>query len=257
MSVSLDKPCVASRPLLTEENGFDSFHRASHNFRELMKSFDDWHSGKRKSIVEQYEQGRLSIICDLGISAASDQIVPCSAISAQNPRAKYDLLASLIFHANVVDDIDIHHWKQEPMFVQVVKVVQGPKGVIPSLVRFHNLHDEVSDCFRGSMYRSAINSRYKFLPRYTNRELCMQVVGTESPIDDLIHGVIQRSSQIVERITDQESKCIRNELADFDLNSIVSGFRIVVDAETVTAMCGKPVNLTVEIIDVLFGPLDL
>ena len=85
----------------------------------------------------------------------------------------------------------------------------------------------------------------------------MQVVGTESPIDDLIHGVIQRSSQIVERITDQESKCIRNELADFDLNSIVSGFRIVVDAETVTAMCGKPVNLTVEIIDVLFGPLDL
>src|ERR1700687_2364067 len=101
----------------------------------------------RESLLEQYQQGRFTVVCDLDICRSA--IVEAGAVASDYPSANTDLCASGVFCPDFTNGAGLPNWNQQPVFVQNVETVQGPEGVIPSIIGFYNIHDEISDCFGG------------------------------------------------------------------------------------------------------------
>jgi len=241
---------------LIEEDRFDTAHDVADKFRQLMERWNNRFSFPDKSLVEQYQQGRCSLVCDLAIFVP-DQFECSNAVSRQCPWA-YDVLpVSLVFNANIMHNPHIHDWKQEPMFIENVEIVQGPQGIIPSTVRLYGIHDKLSDLWGGLLYQSAIDGRYHSISGFSKWEPSMVIKVTESAENNFIDGEIKRTLQIVKGVSDDRREILRNELEHLNLKNIISAVRIAVDAESVEATCSEKVNKAVKIIDVLFGPFNL
>jgi len=168
-------------------------------------------------------------------------------------------IASVVLQADTGNQLDVQDWNQEPMLVDVVHVVKGPEGIIPSFVGLCDVHDEVADCFGGLIYQSAIDGSYKILARRPEGEFGVIVMRAESPKNDFIDRVIHRRFKVVQRIANDESEVLkrREKLRKLDPKNIVSGLSISIDPKGVEATYCDPSNLRVEIVDVMFGPFDL
>jgi hypothetical protein len=253
VSVLLDKLETAG---LREKDFLDACNQASDHFRDLTKRWENRFSFPDRSLVEQYQNGRCALICDLKISPR--QVVADKSSSSRDNLVEH-FFVSAIFNADTVDYVDVHDWKQEPMFIDVVKVVQSQQSTIPSIVRLYGIHDEVADCYGSAMYQSAIDGRYKFIPRGFEREFSVIVVAFQRPKNNLIDGVIQSRFEVVQGIANDKGKLARRrrELHNLDFENIISGLRIVLDSEYVKATYREYLDFTVKICDVMFGPFNL
>ena len=183
---------VISLALLADKDFLDPIDDTANAAHEVHKSRNDRRSCKwNRTLVEQYQQGQASLICDLAILQVIKR-VSSSASPCDNPPS-HQVLASLVFNADVVNAIDLHHWQQEPVLVENVETVQGPNGVIPSVVRLYPIHDETSDCLGGLCYLAAINGGLKFLPIFPDRKSSVVVRATESSNYDFVDNKIKSS----------------------------------------------------------------
>jgi len=242
--------------LLAKENALNSFERAAHNVRQLNERWNNRFTFHKQSLVEQYRHGRIALICDLDISTAK-AFADTEVTFREHPSSNANRFATLIFNANVINLRDVQDWKQKPVLVENVEIVQGTDGVIPSLVRFYDIHDEVRDCLGGWAYCSAIDGCYKFIPGIGDRESSVFVPPVSSPKDNFINGQVQRPPEIVEGISEDERKLLWKGLSYNYLKNIISSLKITLNAETVGVICGEGKNSFVKVIDVLFGPFNL
>lgn len=235
----------------------DVFDDATHHFNELTKRWKNRLTSQGNSRVEQYENGRISVICDLAITPS--HFVSSYSPSADNPRLDNVLIASVVFNSDAMDHVHMHYWEQDPVLVDNVQIVQGPQGIIPSLVRLYDIHDEIADISGCLMYQSAIDGRYKFIPRLTERKSSVVVVSVKPSKYDLINQNIQSSLKVMQSIADDQSKVsrVRHHARYLDLKHIVSCIRICLDKERVNCTINQEIAAGVKIQDVLIGPLDL
>jgi hypothetical protein len=243
--------------VLSNKNSLDTFNHARDHFRELTKRWENRFTFPSRSLIEQYQDGRFALICDLEIS-------PRKIKTGKSGSACHDLidnvvLASVVLHSDVVNHVDVQHWQQEPVLIDIVEIVQCPQGTIPSVVRLYDIHDEVADCFGGLMYQSAINGLYKFIPRRSKREFGVVVVAPKPSKNNLVDGVIQRGFEVVQSISDDKSEITRRrqKLCNLDFKNIVSGLGVTLNTENVKAAYRESLDFAVKIDDVLFGPFDL
>jgi hypothetical protein len=243
------------KSLLGDQDSLDPVQNAADKFRKLNERFNNRATFHGHSLVEQYHQGRFTIVCDLDIRVA-DTLVSRGSISSNSPSPDNNLLASVIFSNNIIDRRDLHEWNQKPVFVENVESVQGPKGTIPSLVRFYDIHDEVTDLFGGLVYFCPSNGSYKVMSSCLKRETGMVVVDIEVVKYDLIDSEIKGTVEVVEGIANYEREVIWHGLSSVDLHAIVSELSVTLDAESVRVH-SKSTDHFVKVIDVLLGPINL
>lgn len=241
--------------LLCEKYPLNTFDDVADKFRQLLERWNHRLTLHGQSLVEEYQRDRLTLVCDLDISGGLKH--RHGSIARHNQVHIDPLVASIIFSAKANDRSNLHHWKQEPVFVKNVEIVKASEGIIPSLVRFYDIHDEVSDLFGGLPYQSAIDGVYKAIPTLPERECSVIVVPLQSSENDLIESNIQGTFEVVSGIADDEGKVVWKGFSYLDLKAIVSSLNVFINTETVKVSVGEGQDARVKIVDVLLGPFNL
>jgi hypothetical protein len=239
---------------LCKKNSFDSIHDAADQFRELNERWNNRFTLQGQSLVEKYREGRMSVVCDFEFSRTakwSRGAISCNGDIADNP------VVSLVFCAKTEDRSYLYDWKQKPVFVEDVDIMQGPQGVIPSSVRFYDIHDEVKDVFGGLLYQSAIDASYKFIPRFKEWKYSVIVVPSKSSKVDFVNSKVQSALEVVRGISNDKSNVSWQGFSYIELDAIVSGLKILIGAKRVKITSSKSQDFRVKIIDVLLGPFNL
>ena len=206
---------------------------------------------------ENYANGRIALICDLNFSLPGEEVG--HVLSRSSPLWDYKNFATLVFVANVSNPLPLQMGDQQPVFVFNVESVQGPDWAsIPSFVGLYDLHDEVDDPFGGLMYKSAIDGVYKFIPSVAHRKL--GVVGSLSSGSKLniVGDKIESSSEIMQSVTNNAHEFFWHGLTKLELERITAGARVTFNPNGVKVTLDDFANQkSIQISDVLFGPLDL
>jgi hypothetical protein len=148
------------------------------------------------------------------------------------------------------------------MFVRNVHIVQGPQGPIPSLVGFYDIDDEVPQRNSGPvigkflLFQSAIYGTYKFLPLIADWKMSMQVGLTRKFIENSVVENIERTSQIVQGIADDEGSRGSGKVSEECNTDAIVPF-LLLDGNGVKVRRGKIGQELIQVIDVLHGPFNL
>ena len=204
---------------------------------------------------ENYADGRFAIICDLNFSPPGGE--SGCVLSCSGPLRKLEYLATLVFVANVSEPFEMYMRDKQPMLVLDVESVQGPDGFpIPSFVGLYDIHDEVDDPFGGLMYESAINGGYKFIPSVAYRKLSvLRPLACMTELN-VIGNKIESGAQVMKGISDDAHKFPWHDCTRVELERIVTSIKVSLNEDSVR-VCVDAHQKSVQISDVLFGPLDL
>jgi hypothetical protein len=242
---------------LRQEHHFDVFEYAANHIGQLNQKWRDSYTLHRQSFLEKYKNLGLTLICDFQVSMLGERIEG-SLGAAKNPHSNENALASVVFKAKINEGTDLQHWKQKPMLVQDIETVQGPEGIIHSFIWLYGIHNETTDCFGGLMYQSTVDCSYKFIPSFSEWKPSEIVVPVKPGENNRVNGKIKRPSEIMKSITDDEGQMVTWEWPNFAvMEDIISRLRVNLTDESVEVTFSECLNLRVEVIDVLLGPLNL
>jgi hypothetical protein len=245
-----------SGPSSHQEFPLQQRYSAANQFAELAKRWKNRLAPHRQSLLEKYRQAEMSLVCDFQIvsrESLRDGSSPCD-----DPRCQRDFFASCVFQANFENAVDLHVWDKQPVLVQNFEFVQGPDSIsIPSLIRLYDIHNESNDGFRNLIYQSTIDGSYKLIAGESRWETGLSRPLSSMAKFNVADGEIQSRSQIVQRVSNNESDLIRYGLSNRSLKNIASSFRVFIDAKSVSITCGEYPQAPLKILDVLIGPFDL
>jgi hypothetical protein len=162
-------------------------------------------------------------------------------------------------HLNSVSRSDSNCYQQS-MLVDVIKLAEVPKRVVPSLVRLQ-LHDDSHRLIACSVYFAA-NRGFIILGfgegRLENRERRIFDSGLVAVRENgLPCEMIKSGSEIVSNVADNNAETDGRFLKKSKLEDTISSFRIIVCDNSIMVTPKVGATLDVEIADVLFGPFDL
>jgi len=146
----------------------------------------------------------------------------------------------------------------DSVFVEIVQLVKCSKGIIPSLVWFYCIDDEVTELSSDLLFKSAINGLFKFIPRFMCRKMDIRghVIPAQSS-HNLRDGVIERGSQVVNDISDHrpKRKILCGRLPE--ISAEIASFRVFIDERRVEISRQEFINPRLRLLDVLIGPFNL
>jgi hypothetical protein len=117
----------------------ESVNRARHAFRNFVERDDDGLVLKGNSYVEYYRNGRMALLlhCKLPIPFKFPLV---RSIGKEVFVDNEDLF--VVLKADVRKPHHVEYWNEQLMLVPDIHIVQGPEGVIPSLVGLYDIHEE-------------------------------------------------------------------------------------------------------------------
>jgi len=233
----------------------DCLHNARHELRQIMQRWDDRLTIENLSFAENYIEGRLSLICDIEVGVSRYHIQFSSL--PNNKVNELKAITSLVFGTCPNKSGDRGDGDQQLMFVHDVEVVKCAQGVIPSLVRFYRIDDNVDDGTGRSLYFPAIDGFYKFVTRVPKVELRLPVGCVSSQGDDLVSHQVQGRAQVVNCIANNQGNFTGHLLSGLELQDIISTIRVSLDVKTIEVRLEKCQENALKLIDVLVGPFDL
>ena len=126
-------------------------------------------------------------------------------------------------HIDILDGNDCDGGQNEVVLVDVVQIGNGIKVRVPTWIRFYLIPNECGNAWNGFLYRSVSPAGFLILPLSPEWKINSPVSLNAGPF--LHNGggpVIQRRSEIMERIPDNEREDIRDWLKRFieQLNAI-------------------------------------
>ena len=131
------------------------------------------------------------------------------------------------------------------------------KSPFPSRVRLYRFHDTVDDLFRGALCKSTLQASFKGIPGLIHGKSGVVASATYGSEFNLCDNVVEGASEIVQGVTKGKSEGIRQGLSRSDFKEIVSSIRIMFDQDFVGLSLRELPQYHVEVVDVLYGPLDL
>jgi hypothetical protein len=141
------------------------------------------------------------------------------------------------------------------VLVTEVEIVNGSKQVVPSIV-WLQCPDYFDDLWAGAVYVSVFDGVFKVLPFSTERKI--NFLGIDAINSHKFTSEdVQSSSQVMNAITDDCGKILRNFLSNPYNQHTFFGVRILLDNDSIRLSPHVSDDFVVEISDVLFGPFNL
>jgi hypothetical protein len=246
--------------------------------RELMEKWDKRITLDNLRLVERYLKGELEVHILLRLSVESGQAGEFAAIltyfepiarAEQDRSSKCRDIAPGECSANqtgipclVKGGInDSHsHDGQPTVFVDIVKFVENPEVLVPTIVWLECLYDAYSARGNslyfskrlGFVFGASLADHKGDLPQSPLRQL----VKSGTFLGNLPDQMVESAAQVMDGIAKSQQEPIRNRGDDFGPKDLVSRLRVIMDSDFVWAAIEKVPNLTIEIADVMFGPFD-
>src|SRR5437667_1425655 len=151
-----------------------------------------------------------------------------------------------------------HDSGNQAMLVPTVKLMDVPQSVVPTHVRLYR----TEQFFRTGahlVYFSLTNGRCVLLATLrtiADREISVFVRAASTSLDKLPREMIQRTSQVVDGISDYQCEVCRDRLNSSDLQSYVTNCRLFLDAKCIRLRVAEGTDGGIQITDVLFGPFN-
>lgn len=138
----------------------------------------------------------------------------------------------------------------QAMLVDTIKLGKFPQQKLTSLVRLYLLKDERREVGEGLLYRSVMcGLRYYVVPRSADWQ------GHPVHAGNSDHDVVERGSQVVNGIPDDQRNAGWKLCYADDLDALLSGLEIVLDSQSCEVRIQKGSVLIDKFVDVALGPL--
>lgn|SRR6266576_404379 len=228
---------------------------------ELRKLYERWEHRLTPynflSLAEQYVKGRLTVALDVNLLRRPDKThLPRAADDTEG--AINQLKTLLVFRIHAVEGDHRHDGNEQPVLVGDIEAMQRVQRIaLPSLVRLYDVDNECGKVGQRSLYRSAIDGRYKFLSRLADCEPRMLVLSEVRATANFPLHIIERRAEVVNAVADVQGNHGGNGFLQSELETIVSGIRIFLYAQTAKVALDESINERIQVSDVLIGPYDL
>ena len=234
----------------------EGFERAANDYIETAKRWKDELARYQRPLAEDYCSGKVALFYNLqplASGVSEDQRLVVEDDSLLDPKP----FPLLVFNQKTAEFPHLLALNQRPMFVLDVESVKSPDGVpVPSLVRLYYVQESICETDKGVVLRSTFDERYKIFIGAHCREILPLRLGAISS-SNLEPSKIERTSQIVDGISRNESKTIGNGLSSRDLQEVVIRLKITLDGNLINNAIEESSSLRVKIADVLVGPFNL
>ncbi|SRR6266566_2847484 len=231
---------------------------ARHELREL---YERWEHRLTPynflSVAEQYVKGRLTVALDVDFSGRPNEShLPGTARDTEG--AINQPIAVLVYSIHAVEGDHRQDGNEQPVFVGDVEMVQRVQRIaLPSLVGLYDVDNEPCELGQRSLYRSAIDGRYQFLPRLADCEPRMAILSEVCATADFPLHIIERRTEVVNAVADVQGNHRGDRLPQSELEAIVAGIRVFFYAQTAKVSLNESANERIHVRDVLIGPYDL
>jgi len=208
-----------------------------------------------QSPLEEYKRNHLTLVCHLDIAVADERSV--RSISCNDETCINHLVPSIVFSADIKQRRSLYDWKQQPVLVENVEIVESTEGIIPSLVRFYDIHNVVTDSLGGLRYQSAIDGTFQFLRGFSEWESGVRIVEFEPPKNHFIDSKIQSTFKVVDGIPHNQRKFFWHGFSYCELKALLSSLRVSLNDKRVEVCLRESPQTRMKITDVLLGPFNL
>jgi len=211
--------------------------------------------------TEHYRQGRMALVLDCDFPTIS-VFQSDAARFVHGVASPPNSSSFIVLKADVHNCHKLQSWDEKLMLVTDIHLVQGPDGVIPSLVGFYRIHNEGPKF--GSylpLFQSTIEPMvYKSFPSITDWECIPARRNTTTFQCDLVEHEIKGASKVMQGISSGESDLISRKqiLSNIDTKEILAALSVVINPRSVTVgVSPECQSKLVNVRDVLAGPLNL
>jgi len=244
-----------------ERKQLEGFERARDFFGDTSKRHRDRLILEKSIWSEEYSRGRMALILDcdfptIGISQ------PDSARFLHSVATVTDRPTFIVLKADVYNCHKLQSWDEKLMLVTNVHLVQGPEGVIPSLVGFYRIHNEGPKfgsnllLFQGAIAPTV----YKSFACIADWEISPMCNPPSASPDDLTEHEIESASEVMQGIASRKSDFIGRKqiVSKVNAKEILASLHVVINSRSVTVgMSPECQAKFVNIRDVFVGPLNL
>jgi hypothetical protein len=271
-SLAYAPPVLVS--LTREEDGSVSsrkVHRqvvddASDQIQRLPNNLNDRFDLANPSLIQRYSELKLYLLVHFRAKRIGNEIVAYivknQEIPGSNPHVGHDATSKLCpCGSHVLTQIELFHseasGQQESVLVDNIQTMQSPQNVIRSLIWF-----DVPDVLYGLIPRALHFSKKSGLVVkgsrlvVKDRKSSVAVDRTAVRSNQQTDGIVEGRSQVLQDVPSDQTNVIRDVLLIRQVVDDLLGFRITLGRDFVGIGLEEHVKSSVELIDVLFGPLD-
>ena len=144
---------------------------------------------------------------------------------------------------------------QETMFVDSVEFVDMPERIVTSNVTLTSLNKFARTCGH-SLYCSVSDGGCVFLDAFANREISSSTGHSSASLHKLPSEMIQRASEIVNDISDDEGNTTGNRMNLLDAKRGMPNLRLFLGNKSIGVRVAELADSSLKVRDVLFGPFD-
>jgi hypothetical protein len=213
------------------------------------------HEASRLLILDGYVSGQLAIFLHVQAFLERDAI---DKIGLELPAAKTGpTLTSFILHLNTLNVSLRNNGNKESVFVSVVKIVNGPNGVIPSTARLYRVNHEAIELGAKDVYFGFRERAFYLFDSFPDRELSPIILkGRRDSLNSLEPCIVQRRPEVVDGIAKHKCNIVECvPVSEFMFQNLSTHCRVNVNARGIAAF--QSGNARFYILDVGIGPLNL
>ena len=223
---------------------------------KIMQSFEDRLASKRLPLAERYLKRRLKILADFDVCCGGEaHKYQAIFYRADMQVIDGDKRAAGIKHLEILNS-DVMSCRDESlMFVGNIEIVDSPKHFIPTLVRLQR-PNYLNDIFSGAVYVPFFDATLKSVGTFTEGEIDICRI-TTIQLDKLRSQKIESGAQVVNGVTYDDSKIMRNLIPNPKGPEVIRGIRVLLDNNTVRFRFDVINDTVIKLNDVAFGPINL
>jgi hypothetical protein len=144
--------------------------------------------------------------------------------------------------------------KQEAVFIDVVKVMEFPERIIPTLIGLERI-EEAFRSRRHSLYFSSILG-FVFVSSLADGKAGLIAGCATAGLDQLPSQMIKSAPQLIQNLSDCHGDYAGDRGADLHPIASLSGLRIMLDSQSIRIDLAEGLQPAFKVTDVLFGPFD-
>jgi hypothetical protein len=243
--------------LVRDEIRHKRFDDATHKLRQLQERWDNRLIVEKLPLFKAYLDGRICVglIVEMGGRAFWDG----AAVRKDAKLVGREGSGIIIICERDPGPVIVSGKQDGAVLVEIVQLVECPKGKISSLVRLYCLDDEPAEVGSDLLFKSTIDRSFKFLPRFMHWE------GDHSAgrvaagrYYDFSDKMIECAPEVVDSVADDHSQTL-NSVGSWlpKIEAEIAGFRLFIDERSVTFRRNETVNASLRVTDVLIGPFNL
>lgn len=255
---------------LGQETGEPS-HDVAHKINHLMKCWEERFTFNNPRFSERYIKSKLHFLIHFSIRSIDEEFVACfqrehsfSGLEKGMERRNVSVLGERLSEQVGYMGTEVHtaecasDHNYETVFVDVIKFVEDPECIIPTLVRFGGVnsiysilpHSLYFSWRLGHVFRGVIRNGEVDVLRWTARRPARS--NHEQGVGQMIKG----APQVLKNLSSDSRNSLRDIPNAHQVIDQLSGLRIVLSSDCVAVGVEKGFEFWLQITDVLFGPLD-